>query len=155
MKKNPGSEFCFSQAIEFEEDRPEFAVRIFPRKPLSGRVLNQVFLRQHVPAGSMLFSRRLYDELEGFDENLLEEDWDFVIRCAARTRLSAVPEPLLYYRSHGSNIMKLRRRRDIFRQKALILSKNYALVTPQRWFLSLAVHFFHDHYLVHLPRFLR
>ncbi len=155
LEKKTDSEFCFTQAFEFEDDHPDVPIRIFPRKPLFGSVLHQVFLRQHVPAGSILFSRKLYDEVGGFDENLLEEDWDFVIRCAAKTHFSAVVEPLFYYRSHATNIMKLRSRNDIFHQKALLLSKNYDLVKPSRWLFSLSVHFFYDHYLVYILKFFR
>lgn len=150
LEKNIHSEFCFTQAAEFEDTQSEEFIRIFPQKPLSGRVLNQVFLRQHVPAGSMLFSRNLYDAVGGFDENLLEEDWDFVIRCASKTHFSVIPEPLFHYRSHATNIMKLRKRNEIFHQKALLLTKNYNLVKPYRWFISLFVHFLYDLYIIKL-----
>ena len=67
MLRQPGTEFCFSQAIEFsDEGNPEDG-RVFPKKCLAGNVLDQVFVRQHVPAGTMLFSRRLYVRLGGFD----------------------------------------------------------------------------------------
>lgn len=140
------SEFSFTQAVEFRS-ADNATLRVFPGRPLSGKVLNSVFLRQHVPAGSMLFTRRLYDQTGGFDEQLKEEDWDFVIRCAAITNFSAVKEPLLYYRSHDKNIMKLRPRREIFRQKALILSKNFHLVRPVVWLVAILLHFVYDNLL--------
>ena len=143
LESNPNSEFCFTQAIEFDENGIKND-KIFPKRPLTGKVLNQVFIRQHVPAGSMMFSRTLYDTLGGFDENLKEEDWDFVIRSAAHTEFSAVSEPLFYYRSHETNIMKTRKRREIFRQKALLLTKNFDLVSPYRWYLSISIHFVYD-----------
>jgi alpha-1,3-rhamnosyltransferase len=144
LRVNPASEFCFSQAIEFTCDSAPEQGRLFPKKCLSGQVLNKVFLRQHVPAGSMLFSRRLYDRLGGFDESLKEEDWDFVIRSAARTPFTSVRKPLLFYRSHASNTMKTRDRAAIFHQKAKILAKNYDLVTPARWYAAMTIHFIHD-----------
>jgi alpha-1,3-rhamnosyltransferase len=143
LNSNPDSEFCFTQAMEF--DTHNIAHRkIFPKSLLSGKVLNQVFLRQHVPAGSMMFSRRLFDKLGGFDENLKEEDWDFVIRSAAITEFSAVNEPLFYYRSHETNIMKTRGRKEIFRQKAILLAKNFNLVSPFRWYFAISLHFVYD-----------
>ena len=63
--------------------------------PVSGHVLNQVLLRQHVLAGSMMFSRQLFDKVDGFDENLKEEDWGLVIRCATKTSFSAVSDAFL------------------------------------------------------------
>lgn len=143
LELNPNSEFCFTQAIEFENSTTKND-RIFPNKTMTGNVLNQVFVRQHVPAGSMMFSRSLFDALLGFDENLKEEDWDFVIRSAAQTEFSAVNEPLFYYRSHETNIMKTRKRKEIFWQKALLLTKNFHLVSPSRWYFSISIHFLYD-----------
>lgn len=152
LQRVPGAEFCFSQAIEFsDENRPENG-HVFPKKCLTGQVLNDVFVRQHVPAGTMLFSRRLYDSLGGFDENLKEEDWDFVIRSAAATPFAAVGIPLLYYRSHQGNTMKTRGRATIFHQKALILAKNFNLVSPWRWLFAVALHFAHDIAISRVPR---
>jgi len=144
LQRQPRSEFCFSQAIEFADEKSPDTGRVFPRKCLSGDVLNAVFVRQHVPAGTMLFSRRLYDRLGGFDESLKEEDWDFVIRSAAATPFVSVDVPLLYYRSHQGNTMKTRNREAIFQQKAKILAKNFDLVGPWRWLFAIAIHFAHD-----------
>ncbi len=144
LRQHPESEFCFSQAIEFSDETNPSKGTVFPKKCLSGKVLESVFLRQHVPAGTMLFSRRLYDQLGGFDENLKEEDWDFVIRSAATTSFCAVKKPLLYYRSHATNTMKTRKRASIFHQKVKILAKNFGLVSPFRWYFSVSMHFFHD-----------
>lgn len=152
LSRNRKSEFCFTQAAEFSGNEAGADARVFPRKVLAGRVTSQVFLRQHVPAGSMLFSRRLFDEVGGFDETLREEDWDFVIRCSAKTEFSSVQEPLFFYRSHVGNTMKTRARAEIFRQKALILSKNFHLVSPARWALAISIHFMHD---ILLARFLK
>lgn len=144
LRSNPQSEFCFTQALEFNSDQPNRTERIFPRKVLTGKISNQVFLRQHVPAGSMLFSRRLFDLVGGFDETFREEDWDFVIRCSAETEFSAVQEPLFFYRHHSTNTMRTRDRREIFRQKAMILSKNFHIVHPMRWFVAISLHFAYD-----------
>lgn len=147
LKLNPRSEFCFTQAVEFDSDKKHVTGKVFPRKVLTGHVTKHVFLRQHVPAGSIVFSRKLFDVLNGFDETLSEEDWDFVIRCSANTEFSAVQEPLFFYRSHSANTMKTRDRKEIFRQKALILSKNFHLITPMRWFAAISLHFIHDIFL--------
>lgn len=140
---NLNSQFCFTQALEFDSET-EKTIRIFPKKPLQGKVLKKVFLRQHVPAGSMMFSKKLFDKLKGFDENLKEEDWDFVIRSAATTDFISIREPLFFYRSHETNIMKTRGREEIFKQKVLLLTKNFNLVSPFRWYISITLHFFYD-----------
>lgn len=152
LRETPGARFCFSQAREFRDETQAEQGRVFPRRVLGGEVLERVFVRQHVPAGTMLFARSLFDELGGFDEALREEDWDFVIRSAAAGPLCAVPEPLLYYRAHAGNTMRTAGRRRIFQQKAMILSKNMHLVSPWRWLLAIGVHFAHDIVLAALRR---
>ncbi|OCL85610.1 glycosyltransferase family 2 protein [Arcobacter porcinus] len=143
LETSKNSEFCFTQALEFDSNTSE-KIKVFPKKPLSGDVLNSVFLRQHVPAGSIMFSKNLFDKLSGFDETLKEEDWDFVIRSAANTKFIGIKEPLLFYRSHETNIMKTRGRKEIFKQKILLLTKNFNLVSPFRWYFSISLHFFYD-----------
>ena len=88
--------------------------------------------------------KNLFDKLSGFDESLKEEDWDFVIRSAANTNFTSIKEPLFFYRSHESNIMKKRGRKEIFKQKILLLTKNFNLVSPFRWYFSISLHFFYD-----------
>ena len=144
LAQAPASRFVYSQAVEFTDDiRPEKG-RVFPRSTFDGSVLDRVFIRQGVPAGTMVFARSLYDEIGGFDTNLKEEDWDFVIRSAAATPFTVVSVPLLYYRSHAGNTMKVSARTSIFQQKAKILAKNFHLVSPWRWLIAMLVHFVHD-----------
>lgn len=152
LSRHPESEFCFSQAREFADTAMLEKGRIFPRKCREGNVLNSVFIRQHVPAGTMLFTRRLFDTLDGFDENLREEDWDFVIRSASATSFAAVNQPLLYYRAHDTNTMRTRSRSAIYQQKAKILAKNMHLVSPWTWLFASAFHFAHDIILQGLKR---
>ena len=143
LETSNNSEFCFTQALEFDSNTDK-NMRIFPKNPLSGNVLNSVFVRQHVPAGSMMFSKNLFDKINGFDESLKEEDWDFVIRSAANTNFISIKEPLFFYRSHETNVMKTRGRKEIFKQKVLLLTKNFDLVSPFRWYISISIHFFYD-----------
>jgi alpha-1,3-rhamnosyltransferase len=144
LERHPQSAFCFSQAIAFKDDNNPNDGRIFPRRCLSGHILERVFVRQHVPAGTMVFTRKLYNQLGGFDESLIEEDWDFVIRSAAATPFCAVDSPLLYYRCHNGSTMLTRKRALIFQQKARILAKNFHLVPSATWLTALLLHFSHD-----------
>jgi alpha-1,3-rhamnosyltransferase len=155
LRAEQGAEMCYSQAQTFQRSPDNAQGAPFPARPREGRVLGHVVLRQHVPAGTMLFTRALYDSLGGFDEQLKEEDWDFVIRAAARTRFAAVRRPLLFYRAHETNIMRVRPRRQIFHQKMLILSKNFPLLPAGRWLLAVMVHFAHDVLLGGVLRALR
>lgn len=144
LRHDQDAEFCFAQARVFHDEPSDASGPPFPGRPREGDVLRHVLLRQHVPAGTMLFTRWLYDRLGGFDEALKEEDWDFVIRAAASTRFVAVRRPLLLYRAHPQNMMRTRSRSAIFHQKALVFAKNFPLAPSGIWIISLLVHFFHD-----------
>jgi alpha-1,3-rhamnosyltransferase len=152
LREEPGAEFCFSQAVTFRQTPEDARGAPYPARPREGRVLKHVVFRQHVPAGTMLFTRTLYDSLGGFDEQLKEEDWDFVIRAAARTRFVAVCRPLLFYRSHATNTMRLRPRQEIFHQKILVLAKNFSVLPAGRWLCAVVVHFAHDMLLEYFRR---
>ena len=145
LSDNKSSEFCFTQAVEFDSNSGK-DLRVFPRKRFTGRVLNKIIFIQPYAAGSIMFTRSLYDKVGGFDPSLEAEDWDFSIRCASRTEFSCVPESLFYYRSHANNIMKVMPRRKIFHIKSIILAKNYMLVNPWLWILSVLFHFLYDHF---------
>jgi alpha-1,3-rhamnosyltransferase len=143
LKAN-SSEFCYTKALEFSEEPVFKSIRVFPTKTLEGNILKKVFIQQHIPAGSILFSRNLYNTIGGFDESLREEDWDFVIRSAAFTNIVAVDKPLLYYRSHSTNFMKVVNRKIIFQQKAKLLAKNMHLVSPFLFIFGVFLHFSYD-----------
>ncbi len=155
LRASPEAELCFSQGLTFR-NRPDDATGApFPARPREGWLSGFVVFRQHVPAGTMVFTRALYDALGGFDEQLREEDWDFVIRASTRTPFVAVPRPLLFYRAHATNTMRVRPRREIFHQKMLILAKNFLLVPSGRWLGAVLLHFAHDVLLGQFLRFLR
>lgn len=155
LREEPGAELCFAQAITFQKTPSDARGSPFPARPLEGWVLRRIVFRQHVPAGTMLFTRALYDSLGGFDEQLKEEDWDFVIRAATRTRFVAVRRPLLFYRSHATNTMRVRPRKEIFHQKVLVLAKNFPVLPAGRWMCAIVVHFAHDVLLDYFRRALR
>lgn len=140
-KNENNAEFCYTKAVEFSSNKKN---RVFPIIMKIGNVLNSIVIKDFVPAGSMMFTRKLFDKLEGFDETLVAEDWDFVIRAAANTNFIAVNKPYLYYRAHETNTMRITPRKEIFRQKVVILLKNYQLMSPFRWFISVSIHFLHD-----------
>lgn len=53
----------------------------------------------------IMVPRRIFDEIGGFDTRLsTSADWDFFYRISSRHRVGFVPEVLLKYRVHGSNM---------------------------------------------------
>ncbi len=144
LQANLKSEFCYTQAIEFDSDTDK-ELRVFPKKIFSGNVLDKIALRQPYAAGSVMFTRDLYDRVGEFDQSLSAEDWDFSIRCAAVTEFTGVNDSLFYYRSHSTNTMKVLSRHEIFHVKAMVLFKNYPLIKPNIWLYSISLHFLYDY----------
>ncbi|HHQ4574536.1 TPA: glycosyltransferase [Aeromonas hydrophila] len=151
IENYPGSEFCYTKAREFDSESGA-AIREFPKKIIQGKVIGSVFFHQPYAAGTIMFTRSLFDRVGGFDEGLKIEDWDFSIRCAAETSFSVVDEPLFFYRSHQNNTIKKLDRRIVFKNKMQTLTKNYMLISPSRWIWIVIVHFIFDHYLFNFKR---
>ncbi|MBP59138.1 MULTISPECIES: glycosyltransferase family 2 protein [Idiomarina] len=145
LAQNENSEFSYTQALEFDSKSSK-ELRRFPLRKFSGNILNEIFYRQPYAAGSIMFSRRLYNTVGGFDNNLKHEDWDFSIRCSAITQFIGINEPLFFYRSHDNNIMKTSSRHEIFLTKKKVLNKNSHLVSSRVWLTSLIIHYLFDHF---------
>lgn len=76
---------------------------------MSGKVSHE-FLLWEKPvilgggSGTMI-SRRVFENIGGFDSQLsTSADWDLYYRICRKFEAAFVPEPLLYYRLHGSNM---------------------------------------------------
>lgn len=59
-----------------------------------------------ISTGNMVFSSRLYRELEGFRNYKYVHDWDFALRAALITEPVFVPEAYYIYRLHGGNTIR-------------------------------------------------
>ena len=120
--------------------------KLLSRFTFSGRVKNQLTVFNFIPAGTILFSRDLYDKIAGFDETGLRlEDWDFVLRASNVTKFCCVNEPLLLYRVHGeSTIVKMRFKGELFNEKLSVLLKNKKILNPFLFYLSVFLHFSFD-----------
>lgn len=76
---------------------------------MEGDVTKELLLLERsvvLGGGSGFIVRRdLFESVGGFDEKLsTSADWDFFVRVSRLARLGFVPEPLLRYRLHGSNM---------------------------------------------------
>ncbi len=66
-------------------------MRTLPRRPQEGGLFLPL-ARQRLRLHGAIFSRRLYDEIGGFDERLTTcADWKFELELALRTRIKYVP----------------------------------------------------------------
>lgn len=76
---------------------------------MEGDVVDEMLLFERpviLGGGSGYMVRReLFDAVGGFDEQLsTSADWDLAFQVACRSKVGFVPEPLLLYRVHGSNM---------------------------------------------------
>jgi alpha-1,3-rhamnosyltransferase len=137
---NPSSQLCFSNAQTFGDAT---SGQIASRFLYAGNVRNILTLYNFIPAGTILFSRRLYEAAGGFDENGLRlEDWDFLQRASTITEFCYVDEPLLFYRIHsGSSLAKMRADRTLFGEKMKVWRKNRRLLNPGLQLVAMVAHF--------------
>ena len=144
LRFNTRSQYCCTQAIKFDTTTGE-SLCTFPQKSYSGNVLKKITLGLHYAGGSVMFSRKLFELVGGFDENLKIEDWDFSLRCSSVTDFTFIAIPLFYYRSHDNNTMKVTNRREIFHNKRQTLFKNYSIIPKHYLLFSLCGHFLNDY----------
>lgn len=53
----------------------------------------------------IMVSRKVWEDIGGFDCKMsTSADWDFFYRASVRSKVGFVPSPLLFYRTHGSNM---------------------------------------------------
>jgi alpha-1,3-rhamnosyltransferase len=146
--RNPDYRLCYSNAEVFGVD--DRAGRSKNGKAQSfqfaGWVCNILAIRNFIPAGTVIFSRDLFDEIGGYDLNGLRlEDWDFLIRASRKTPFCFVNEDLLLYRQHGeSAISKMRATGTLFDEKIKVLRKNRGLLNPSVFYISIFVNYILD-----------
>jgi hypothetical protein len=63
-----------------------------------GEILLELLRGPYIPAMSTLVRRAALQEIGGFDETLVYEDYDTWLRLAARWQVAAIAEPLCAYR---------------------------------------------------------
>lgn len=56
-----------------------------------------------ISTGNMLFSRKIFDDVNGFRNLKYCHDWDFVLRCLFLTEPAYCETTHYYYRLHGNN----------------------------------------------------
>lgn len=146
LQRTEGSEICFSNAETIGAGGKKGQSSTFM---FSGKIKPILTVYNFVPAGTILFTRALFDRIGGFDENGLKlEDWDFLLRASHATRLCCARENLLIYRVHSEgSLIKMRRNGSLFDEKMKVLQKNSAITSPALRSLSTIIHFCLDRIL--------
>ena len=152
LKDSPNSELCYANSVLLGDPQHKPLKSI----SLSGNVKHILTIMPFIPAGTIIFTRHLYETIGGFDETDLRlEDWDFLLRASHITRFCCVNEPLLRYRVHDeSTIVKMKHNGELFREKYKVLHKNRKILNPFLFLLSTLLHFVSDNVIrrILLPR---
>ena len=123
LQMDKQSDLCFCKALYFDDDINN-VIDTFPNKFYKGFVTEKIFIKQLVPAGSILFTKSLYNLIGGFNENLKEEDWDFIIKASAFTKFSFLEKPYFFYRHHPLQTMVHTSRLILLKRKFDVLNAN-------------------------------
>jgi GT2 family glycosyltransferase len=94
---------AFATPIEMINDNP-YVYREVERKVVYKQPFNRLclFYNNYIPIQTVLFNRKLYEDLGGFDEKLDHlEDWDLWIRYSLSTNFLFVPKLTSIYRIPG------------------------------------------------------
>ncbi|MGX9393870.1 glycosyltransferase family 2 protein [Nitrobacteraceae bacterium UC4446_H13] len=146
LKQTDDSEVCFSNAEMIGDVGRKEQSSTFM---FSGKIKPILTIYNFIPAGTILFTRGLFDRVGGFDETGLKlEDWDFLLRSSAVTKFCCVRENLLLYRIHSeSSLDKMRRNGTLFTEKLKVLQKNRSITSPVLRSISVVLHYCLDRVL--------
>jgi glycosyltransferase involved in cell wall biosynthesis len=72
--------------------------------PDSTGMMGSLFERNYIPAPSVLARTDCLRDVGGYDESLPIEDYDMWLRLARYYSFTFCPEPLIFYRVHGSSM---------------------------------------------------
>lgn len=137
---NPACRLTYCNATTFG---PDHISRPAQRVQFSGSVKHFLTLYNFIPAGTVMYQRRLFDQIGGYDENGLKlEDWDFLLRAADATKFCYLKDALLDYRIHENSAMaRMRANGTLFDEKLRVMQKNKRILNPFLRVLSLCVHY--------------
>ncbi len=68
-----------------------------------GMIFGELLERYFILAPTMVFTRKVFEQLGGYDETLVYEDFDFWVRSSREFHYAYLPEVTIYHREHGSS----------------------------------------------------
>lgn len=99
---------AYESVVQYDANRKEY--KEYKRWIRYQQPFNRTFLtfNNYIPIQSIMFSRKLYEELGGFDENMdYLEDWDLWVRYSTKTDFIYVEKTTSLYR-----VPKKKKKRD-------------------------------------------
>ena len=120
MESNTVYGICYTNVIKFYENGMER--RIVNKKYQSGHIFNDLLCQYFsIPAGSVLYQKKVFEEVGLFDTFLAIEDFDMFLKISKKFKIGYLNKYLFYYRSHGNNtsnnIGKMENNVDIILEK--------------------------------------
>ena len=70
----------------------------------TGEIFEELMKENFIPAMSVLIKKSVFDELNGFDEELIFEDYDLFLRLARSYNVLYLNACFIQYRVHGENL---------------------------------------------------
>ena len=101
----------YSDAVMFFEDNLERKENFIEfhrkdnQKP-SGKIFEELLHRNFIPGMSSLVRKSVFNELGGFDEDLIFEDYDLYLRIAKKYDINYLDGSFVKYRMHEANMHK-------------------------------------------------
>lgn len=65
--------------------------------------MDELFIYNYIPSQSVLLKRTAFQDIGGFNENLILADWDLRIRMGAKSKSTYIPHFLASYRIHDNS----------------------------------------------------
>jgi len=120
MENNPAYGISYTNVIKFYENGMER--HIINKKYQSGYIFNDLLCQYFsIPAGSVLYQKKVFEEVDLFDTSLAIEDFDMFLKISKKFEIGYLNKYLFYYRSHGNNtsnnIEKMEKNVDIILEK--------------------------------------
>lgn len=67
---------------------------------------NNLLNAQYLNAPTLFYKKELWEKIGGYDEELVYEDWDFLLRLKKISKFGFIKESLVRYRMHEANMHK-------------------------------------------------
>ncbi len=95
-----------TNSFEINEKQVRFSMQSYPTRS-ENLIKNLVRVKRFPPHSSLMYRTMAVQSLKGFDSRYSRaEDYDLLLRLSRHGSFALVPEPLIEYRHHGSNISK-------------------------------------------------
>jgi glycosyltransferase involved in cell wall biosynthesis len=104
LRQSPEAGLAFCNVQRFSESGP---VGPGPYLPMSadynGHILGDLLEEPVAVPSALMVTRQAFDEVGGFAERPINEDYELTLMVAARYPASYVPDPLVFMRKHGDS----------------------------------------------------